>query len=132
MPKKKTKKSIAGKKASKPKQAKKSRSSALSIKRPAVHVRKVRYVIEPVPEQFVFYLEDGTILRNLTDLINALDSMADDLFHSHANNHKNDFSNWIRDIIEEPDLSMNICGKNRIGARDEIISFLKRRAKHKG
>ncbi|MCX8147097.1 MAG: hypothetical protein N3D84_01370 [Candidatus Woesearchaeota archaeon] len=105
-------------------------TSSLKIHKPLT--RKVLFVYEDVPEQFVFYVHDGTILKNLNDLIKALDKMTDDIFYYHANKEKNDFSNWIRDIINEPLLSKVIVGKNRLETKREIINYLKKKNCYKG
>lgn len=107
--------------------AAKKEGSSLKIHRPKNTVKKVMYVVKSVPDQYVFYLCDGKVLRNLNDLINSLDKMVDDVFNFHANKDKNDFSNWIRDVISEPELSMNIIGKNKHGTKYEIMRFLKKR-----
>lgn len=104
----------------------------LKISRPSVFVKRVKYVFEPVPEQYSFCLHDGKILKNLKDLIKSLDTMPDDIYHFHANSSKNDFSNWVRDIIGEPELSLGLLGKNRMHAKAEIINFLRKRGSFKG
>lgn len=124
----------AVKKAANKKAAKKSGSKKGSeaIPRPRVLVKKVMYVVENVPENYVFYVSDGSIVRNLKDLIDALDTMAEDTFYHHVNDSRNDFSNWIRDIINEPSLSMMIQGKDRSSTKKEIIKYLKKRGLFKG
>jgi len=106
----------------------KKHNSMNSVKRS----KKVMYVSECVPEQFIFYVKDGRILKNLNDLINSLDTMTDTVFSHHANCEKNDFSNWIRDIINEPELSVSIADKGRLNTKYEIIRFLKNRGSFKG
>ena len=56
------------------------------------------------PEHY-FKLIDGSELKNVLDLANALPTMSDDVFYSHANGGKNDFSNWVRDIYEDHELA---------------------------
>ena len=59
-----------------------------------------------VPAEYVFWCEDGRVLRNLKDLADALATMSDETFAHHANTEKNDFSRWVRDIIKDEWLAM--------------------------
>lgn len=52
-----------------------------------------------------FWCNDGRILRNLYDLAKALDEMSDEVFKYHANNEKNDFSNWVGEVLLDPGLA---------------------------
>lgn len=88
---------------------------------------RVRYWDENVPEQFVFFVRDGKVVKNLKELVAALDKMADDVFHHHANREKNDFSNWIRDVMQHHDLAHNILGKNKHGTKETIMIYVKRK-----
>lgn len=115
-----------------PKPSDSSAGRGLNIHRPRVFVKKVRYVVEAVPDQYSFYLHDGKTIKNLSDLIHALDSMPDEIFYYHANDQKNDFSNWIRDIISEHELATSISGRNRLDTKKEIIRFLRKRGAFKG
>ena len=75
-------------------------------------------LLAEVPEAYVFYLNDGRILRNMENLRDALNSMSDDLFAYHANTEKNDFYNWVRDIINDEKLA-----KDLLRARNRIQTF---------
>ena len=61
-----------------------------------------------VPEQYVFYVHDGRILRNIHDLKSALENMPDETYAYHANEQKNDFSNWIKNIIGDEKLARDL------------------------
>ena len=61
-----------------------------------------------VPEQYVFYVHDGRILRNMDDLNTALGTMPDETYAYHANEQKNDFSNWVKDIIGDEKLARDL------------------------
>lgn len=111
----------AGKRLKRPSQKLMSKKIRTSLSRNMAHV------LEPVPEQYAFYLKNGGVLRNLTELIEALDSMPEHAFSYHANHEKNDFSSWIMDVINEPQLAGRICGKSREAAKNEIQKFLENR-----
>jgi len=68
---------------------------------------------------------DGSKLRDLRDLAFALGTMADDVFWHHANDARNDFANWINDVIKDKELANRIKGiKDRVGTQISILSHL--------
>jgi len=60
--------------------------------------------MEIKPENY-FFLKDGTVIKSLFELSKALDKMPEDVFRYHVNVQKNDFSNWVRDIIMDKELA---------------------------
>ncbi len=60
-----------------------------------------------------FVLCDGTPLYSLIDLVDAFDTMNDDVFNYHVNAEKNDFANWIKDIIGEVSLAEKLLKEKR-------------------
>ena len=54
-----------------------------------------------VPEEYVFRCSGGAILRNVKELGDTLNTTTDETYVFHANTKKNDFSNWVRDIIKD-------------------------------
>ncbi|MBI2548589.1 hypothetical protein HYW21_04530 [Candidatus Woesearchaeota archaeon] len=61
-----------------------------------------------VHEDVHFVLMDGRRLKNLLELVDALDTMGDDIYHHHVNESRNDFYNWIHDVYHEIDLANQI------------------------
>jgi hypothetical protein len=61
--------------------------------------------LERVPEQYVFYCCDGSIFRDMQELAAGLAAMTDQAFTYHSNVEKQDFSNWVRDIIDDIELA---------------------------
>ena len=59
------------------------------------------------PEHY-FFVQDGTILKNVLDLSKQLDKMTDDIFKHHVNEMRNDFSNWIKDVFKEEKLAKEL------------------------
>ena len=57
-----------------------------------------------VPQDKVFWSNDGRVLRDMKDLVDALANISDQTFAYHANAIKNDFSNWVRSILEDDKL----------------------------
>ena len=46
-----------------------------------------------------FFCQDGHVIKNLAELVDCLNRMPEDVFHYHVTPEKNDFSNWIRDVL---------------------------------
>ncbi len=82
MTKKELLKQIDSKKSSKKKSSKKSTKSS---KKPSYKKKT----------DDVFYLSNGITLSSLYELVETLDSLSDDIFHHHVNEHKNDFAAWV-------------------------------------
>ena len=60
------------------------------------------------PDHF-FMMVDGSTLKSLKDLLDAFETMSDDVFYYHVNEERNDFANWIRDCIGEVELAENLA-----------------------
>lgn len=67
-----------------------------------------RKFLAKVPEQNVFWCNDGSVLRDVQELRAALAMMSDQTFHHHSNDVKKDFSNWIRDVVGDVKLAQNL------------------------
>ena len=69
---------------------------------------EARKLLSEVPEEYVFRCRDGLILRNMEQLKNALMTMESDVYSFHANSEKNDFANWVKDIIKDDKLANSL------------------------
>ncbi len=67
----------------------------------------------------VFWCNDGRAVKNLDELVVALRDMSEDTFRCHATEDKNDFSNWIRDVIGDATLAKELqkAGSQNAAAR---------------
>ena len=63
-----------------------------------------------VPEAKVFWCHDGRVVQNLEELAVALRDMPEETFRYHVNKDKNDFRNWVNDVIGDATLA-NQLGK---------------------
>jgi hypothetical protein len=61
-----------------------------------------------VSQEKQFWCCDGRYLSNLTELETALEQMTEETFRYHSNEAKNDFSNWVRDVIGDEKLSRDL------------------------
>jgi hypothetical protein len=81
-----------------------------------------------VPDEKHFWCHDGKLLKNLEELEKALIDMSDEIFHYHLGEGRNDFSNWIRDVVGDNRLANDLSkAKSRIQASKAVaqrISFL--------
>lgn len=75
-----------------------------------------------VPEEYVFWCSNGHILRNMRELAEALNTMTDKTFAYHSNAQKNDFSNWVRDIIRDDELASGLMKASSRTKAAEVVS----------
>ena len=61
-----------------------------------------------VPQDKQFWCRDGRTLKSLPELEAALKQMSEETFLYHANETKNDFSNWVRDVMGDETLSIEL------------------------
>lgn len=75
-----------------------------------------------VPQEHVFWCCDGRILKNLGELCDALGAMSDDAFAYHVNAAKNDFSNWVKDVIKDDSLAGDLLAAANAGAALRVVT----------
>ena len=61
-----------------------------------------------VQPQYHFWVCDGKVLKNIQELQSALKQMSNETYSYHANNEKNDFANWVNDILGNADLAQKL------------------------
>ena len=81
-----------------------------------------------VPDEKRFWCRDGKLVKNLGELGRALNDMGDETFQYHSGEGRNDFSNWVRDVVGDEKLANDLSkAKSRIQASKAVaqrISFL--------
>lgn len=102
------KKKTAKKVVKKVKKQIKAKTKSVGAKKSSVYIKISRKVLGEAPQEFEFYLQDGKKLKSVYELIDALEHMSEDIFKQHVNEAKNDFSNWIKDVFEEPHVAKEI------------------------
>ncbi len=75
---------------------------------PGITKIQARKFLAPVPEQYAFWCIDGNKFRDLRELGGALAGMSDQTFAYHCNDIKNDFSNWVRDVVGDKNLAQDL------------------------
>ncbi len=66
---------------------------------PRMLVSEADRILASVPEHFVFRCCDGSDFWNLRDLSRGVSNMKGDVFSFHVKGQKNDFANWVADVI---------------------------------
>jgi len=70
--------------------------------------QEAKRLLADVSEEYVFWCHDGRILRSMKELGDALTTMTDETYTFHANIEKNDFANWVRDVIKDERLAKDL------------------------
>ena len=86
-------------------------------------VRFLTSIKRNVPAYHAFVLSSGIRIHNLKQLAIELDNMPDEVFNYHVNESKNDFYNWIKDVMRDDELSSMI--QNITNKKDMQICILK-------
>src|SRR4030067_2050059 len=74
--------------------------------------------IADVPDDKRFWCSDGRTVKNLQELVTALEQMSDETYRYHANDMKTDFANWVRDVIGDDKLARDLLkSPARLGGR---------------
>jgi hypothetical protein len=78
------------------------------VKLARINKENAKNILSDVPEDKIFWVNNGRILRNLKDLSSALVDMENTTFTFHVNKDKSDFKNWINDVIGDKKLAKDI------------------------
>ena len=74
------------------------------VKKKTTEKAKKSKIKNAKPEQY-FLLLDGRPLKNLLELVEAMDEMTDEIFRHHVNDFRNDFATWAKEVFKEMELS---------------------------
>jgi hypothetical protein len=70
--------------------------------------RDVASILADIEGDKRFFCQDGYAIRSLTELVDRLNHMAEEVFHHHVTSEKNDFSNWVRDVLGDEKLASKL------------------------
>lgn len=76
-----------------------------------------------VPDDKVFYLANNEVIKNLDELYMKVSKATDDVFKHHVSENKNDFINWIKDVVKDKDLIKKLQGINQKNKFVEIVKI---------
>ena len=91
---------------------------------PAVNKSQAEKYLGKVPENQVFWCNNGVVLRDVRELKDALANMSDQTFCYHSNEIKKDFSTWVRDIIGDDKLAKDL---EKATNREEAVKIVEER-----
>ncbi len=90
-------------------------------------------ILADTSEDKRFFCHDGCVSSNLFQLAECLDHMKEDSYRHHVTSLKNDFSNWVRDVLGDDKLANDLgpCTDNAEAARAvrNRIAWLKKKLK---
>ena len=64
--------------------------------------------IVSIPHEKYFYVSDGTVIKHVGELPDALRNMSPETFSFHVNEYKNDFYEWVMNVFELSTLARKI------------------------
>jgi len=103
----------------------KSNARTNSKKLQSVEVIIRKKILGEAPEEHHFVVADGKKLKNIMELADALETMSEEIFRHHANELKNDFSSWVKDVFYDHSLAEDISrAKNRLETQIAILRRL--------
>ena len=82
---------------------------------------KKRVIIKD-PSKYFYFCNDKSA-RNITQFITVVKKLNDEEFNNHVNSEKNDFYNWVNDVIGDKELAGKLRG---LTDKNKVISVLKR------
>ena len=82
--------------------------------------------LRDVASEKAFWVSNGWIIKNLEDLPTALEAMSDETFAFHVNKDKNDFANWVKEVVGDKSLAATL---RMVRNRRNSIEVAKRRIK---
>ena len=120
------KKSASNKSSDKPKaaeQGNQKKPGQGALERVEVVIKKK--VLGEAPVEHHFVVADGKRLKNIIELADALETMTEEVFMHHANEFRNDFSNWIGGVFKDHSLAEEMKkAKNRLESQIVILRRL--------
>jgi hypothetical protein len=97
------------------------------IKSMKSHKKELKILRDVAPHEY-FVLVTGTPLKNIKELIDALDYMDNWVFEHHVNSGRNDFADWVRWSLEEQELADILHELRTMGeTQNAILKYLVRR-----
>lgn len=105
------------------KRGRKAASSGRPLQSIEVIIKKK--ILGEAPVEHHFVVADGKKLKNIIELADALETMSEEIFSHHANEFKNDFSSWVKDVFYDHSLAEDISrAKNRLETQIAILRRL--------
>ena len=81
-------------------------------------------ILSTVRPEKSFWINNGPIISNLKHLPKVVQGMNDEQFRYHVNKDKNDFSNWIKEVIGDKALADEL---KKTRTKDSFLKKLNKR-----
>ncbi len=78
-------------------------------------------ILEKARPENCFRCADGSVLGSVYELENRLCTMSSETFYHHANQSRNDFHNWIRDVFQDYELANELLGARKPAQAAAIV-----------
>ncbi len=75
-------------------------------------------------ESQYFYVNDGSVLKDLNDFTEKMKNISQDAFSHHVNLERNDFASWTKEVLKDGVLARSIL---KAKAPEEIVKSIERR-----
>ena len=84
--------------------------------------RSIKELTADVPDDYVFKSCNGHILHNMKELGEELKTMSSEDYAFHVNAEKNDFANWVGDIIKDKTLANNLRKTSNLAQAAKLVA----------
>jgi len=91
-----------------------------------VHKEEAAHFLVDVPGEKLFWCKNGMTFASLEELAKGLRKISKDAFVYHVNKDKNDFANWIYDVIGDTSLATDLL---KVTKKTEITKKVTARIK---
>ncbi len=82
-------------------------------------------ILQDCGQDRVFWAKNGVTIKNLDELHIALKMMDEDSYKHHVNSERNDFVNWLRDVVNDDFLAKEMLkARNRESAIKKVSERL--------
>ena len=88
-------------------------------------VQKPKRILVVAQNDQCFWLNGGSMIKDLNELKHALETMSNDQFSHHVDSERNDFANWVHNVLDDTELSGKLkrC-KTRISTLRSVSAHL--------
>lgn len=99
-----------------------------SVRRLVIKSREnAEKILSDVPQEKAFWVNNGTIIKNIKELPKAIEEMSDEVFNYHVNKEKNDFIKWIDEVIQDEELARSL---KKVKDKKRIVRRIKGRLEY--
>jgi ElaB/YqjD/DUF883 family membrane-anchored ribosome-binding protein len=93
----------------------------------SIKAEDIDIVMSNCEPEHQFITKKGDTIKNITELAQKIKQMDEETYIHHANEQRNDFSNWIKDVLKDEELANEIKrSKNKQETANRIDDKIKR------